>query len=135
MHPWLPLFMNEIYIFRINYDRKKGGRQLLLMRQRSCPCRTLMARVSTIGHSHSNPPIHLSITFIHGHRGCRHFLNTTKVWGGRGSKKYEGHFFCTNVIYEIRYFISAHTKMIMLKLKHKITKKIPITPTLFDSNS
>lgn len=22
-----------------------------------------MARVSTIGHSHSNPPIHLSITF------------------------------------------------------------------------
>ena len=35
----------------------------------------------------------------------------------------------------IRYLISVHTKMIMLKLKHKITKKIPTTPTLFDSNS
>ena len=45
--------------------------------------------------------------------------------GGSGVKKYKGygHFFCTNVIYGTRYFISAYKKMNMHKLKHKITKK------------
>ena len=58
-----------------------------------------------------------------GTGGVGFFQIRRRSGGVGGPKNTKVTFFCTNVMNWIRYFISANTKMNMLKLKHKITKK------------